>query len=304
VISFRYHLVSIVAVFLALALGIVVGTTALNGPITKDLRNQVNDLKGQRDDLAAQVKSLRGQVDDADKFASTYGPQLVDGTLTDKDVLVITLPGVPGGMADGVNAELTASGAKVSGRVAVTKDYLDQRLGTQITSMATGPLHPVGVTYPDTSDAGQIGGSLLAYVLLGKGTSTDLTSVLRAFTSLHMLEVNGDVAPSTAVVVLGHGTMSANSYAGNSELSLVGALAKAGGHVVVAGDTDSAAGGGLVARVRDAAAEQGTVSTVDDAGDAFGQVSSVIALAATVAGAVGHYGTERGADALFPSPTK
>ena len=41
VISFRYHLVSIVAVFLALALGIVVGTTALNGPITKDLRNQV-----------------------------------------------------------------------------------------------------------------------------------------------------------------------------------------------------------------------------------------------------------------------
>ena len=178
-ISFRYHLVSIVAVFLALALGIVVGTTALNGPITKDLRNQVDDLKGQRDDLAAQVKSLRGQVDDADKFAATYGPQLVDGTLTDKDVLVITLPGVPGGMADGLDAELTASGAKVSGRVAVTKDYLDQRLGTQITSVATGPLHPTGVTYPDTSDAGQIGGSLLAYVLLGKGTSTDLTSVLQ-----------------------------------------------------------------------------------------------------------------------------
>ena len=36
-ISFRYHIVSIVAVFLALALGIVVGTPALNGPITKDL---------------------------------------------------------------------------------------------------------------------------------------------------------------------------------------------------------------------------------------------------------------------------
>ena len=44
-ISFRYHVVSIVAVFLALALGVVVGTTALNGPITTDLRNKVDTAK-------------------------------------------------------------------------------------------------------------------------------------------------------------------------------------------------------------------------------------------------------------------
>ena len=43
-ISFRYHLVSIIAVFLALALGIVVGTTALNGPITKDLLERFRKL--------------------------------------------------------------------------------------------------------------------------------------------------------------------------------------------------------------------------------------------------------------------
>ena len=48
VISFRYHVVSIVAVFLALALGVVVGTTALNGPITTDLRNKVDSLNKQR----------------------------------------------------------------------------------------------------------------------------------------------------------------------------------------------------------------------------------------------------------------
>lgn len=303
-ISFRYHLVSIVAVFLALALGIVVGTTALNGPITKDLRNQVDDLKGQRDDLASQVRSLRGQVDDADSFAATYGPQLVDGTLTGKSVLLVTLPGASGDMVDGVSKQIAASGAKVSGRLAVTKDYLDQRLGNQITSVATGPIHPIGVTYPDTSDAGQIGGTLLAYVLLGKGTDSDVTSVLKAFTSLHMLDVTGELTPSTSVLVVGRGTMSENSYAGNCELSLVGALAKAGGHVVVAGDTRSAIGGGLVARIRNSAAEQSTVSTVDDAGDAFGQVSSVLALLDTMAGNVGHYGTGEGADALFPSPSK
>jgi len=48
VISFRYHIVSIIAVFLALALGIVVGTTALNGPITSNLRSEVDTLRNSR----------------------------------------------------------------------------------------------------------------------------------------------------------------------------------------------------------------------------------------------------------------
>jgi hypothetical protein len=38
-IDFRYHLVSLVAVFLALAVGIVLGTTALNGPLTRGLQS-------------------------------------------------------------------------------------------------------------------------------------------------------------------------------------------------------------------------------------------------------------------------
>ena len=37
-IDFRYHLVSLIAVFLAVALGIVIGTTALNEPILSNRR--------------------------------------------------------------------------------------------------------------------------------------------------------------------------------------------------------------------------------------------------------------------------
>ena len=43
-IDFRYHLVSLIAVFLAVALGIVIGTTALNQPILADIKNQVTAL--------------------------------------------------------------------------------------------------------------------------------------------------------------------------------------------------------------------------------------------------------------------
>ena len=40
-IDFRYHLVSIVAVFLALGLGILMGTAVLNDALVKSLRDDI-----------------------------------------------------------------------------------------------------------------------------------------------------------------------------------------------------------------------------------------------------------------------
>ena len=305
-ISFRYHVVSIVAVFLALALGIVVGTTALSGPITKDLRRQLTDAQTQRDGLATQVKSLQGQVDDADQFAATYGTQLVSGALRGKRVLVVALPGTTDGMRSGVTRQVAAAGATISGQVTLTKNYLDKRLSGGILPLATGATRPIGLSQlPVTNDPSQLGAALLSFVLLGKGQKTDLTQVLGAFSALHMLTVDGNaVTASRTVVVLAHGTEQLRGYASGAQLALVSSLAKGGGPVVVAGDGQAATGGGAVAAVRDAAGERGVLSTVDDADNAFGQVSAVLALSATDKGQLGHYGTARGADALFPVPTK
>lgn len=302
-ISFRYHLVSLVAVFLALAVGVVVGTTALSGPITKDLRNQVDAAKKQRDALAAQVDDLHHQVGNAAQFASTYGAQLVSGRLTDRSVVVIDLPGVTTAMSDGVDRELTAAGAKISGHLSVQQDYLQASQGNGINSLATGPAHPMGLKLPTTSDAGQLGGALLAYVLLGKGEQTDLTQVLGGFEQLHMLTVDGNaVTPASNVVIVTQGSRPRNDYGGTAELALANALTQGGGHVVVAGDPASATNGGLVALVRNSGAARTGVATVDNADNAFGQVSSVLALTDAIKGQVGQYGTGRGADALFPQP--
>ncbi|MGI8679291.1 MAG: copper transporter [Jatrophihabitans sp.] len=304
-ISFRYHIVSVVAVFLALGLGIAVGATALNGPITKDLRHQVNDAKKQRDNLATQVKSLQGQVDDAGRFASTYGAQLVARKLTGKSVLVVSLPGVGASMQDGVGAQITAAGGKIGGRVTITNNYLDSSQGSKVSALVTGPSRPSALTLPVTSDAAKLGAAALAFVLVGKGQPTDLTQTVSGFSSLHMVSVDGSgVTPTTSIVVLGKGKLDSKSYGAQAELDLVQALATAGGKVVLAGDTASSTGGGTVALVRHGSATRGAVSTVDDADTAFGQVSTVLALSAAVKGQAGQYGTGEGADALFPSPTR
>lgn len=302
-ISFRYHLVSIIAVFLALALGIVVGTTALNGPITTDLRKQVNSLKGDRSALAGQVKTLQGQVSDANQFATSFSDQIVNGALTKQDVLMIGLPGTTGSVVDGIAKEIDAAGGRVSGQVQLTPAYIDQRRGSDVISLATTD-HPPCVTLPEVSDPGQVGGTLLADVLLGKCQPSDLTQVISGFSELHMISVSGSVTPSTTVIVVGTGSQAVGSYAAATELSLVSALQQAGGHVVVAGDPDSAVKAGVVASVRNTAADKSTVSTIDNADSAIGQVSTVLALAGITKSSVGHYGTGKGADSMFPIPTK
>jgi copper transport outer membrane protein MctB len=303
VISFRYHLVSIIAVFLALALGIVVGTTALNGPITTDLRKQVNSLKSDRTTLANQVKSLQLQVGDASQFASSFGGQLVQGTLTNQNIVLVGLPGASKSIEAGIAKQIQAAGGKVSGHVELTDAYVDTRRSGDITQLVTKH-HPIGLTLPEVSDAGQLGGALLAYVLLGHGVATDMTQVLGAFSELHMVSATGTVVPSRTVVVVGTGALASANYAASAELALVTALQQAGGHVVVAGDSASATKAGVIAGVRGANGDKATVSTVDNADNAIGQVSAVLAVADIIKSAVGHYGTAKSADALFPSPTE
>ena len=59
-IDFRYHLVSLIAVFLAVALGIVIGTTALNEPILADIKNQVSALEKDKRSLEDRTQHAAG----------------------------------------------------------------------------------------------------------------------------------------------------------------------------------------------------------------------------------------------------
>jgi hypothetical protein len=304
VISFRYHVVSLVAVILALAVGIVVGTTALNGPITSDLRHQVDSLKKDRADLATQVKTLQGDVDTAGQFATTFGTQLVADSLKNQSVLVVALPGTSSGMLDGIGNELTAAGAKITGKLELSAGFIDAGQADAVLGLATGSSRPMDITLPTTSDARVLQAAMMAFVLTGNGQSSDLKTVLSGFSGLHMISSDpSGIEPAKNIVVLGSGAHPHDDYAGGAELDLVSQLSARGGKVVVAGDAGSAQSNGVIAGVRNGPSKS-TVSTVDDADTAFGQVSTALAMAGAVNSQVGHYGTAPGAQALFPTTSK
>ena len=88
-IDFRYHLVSLIAVFLAVALGIVIGTTALNQPILADIKSQVTALEQDKRSLEDRTQALQTQLDTSDAFEDAVAPALVDGALAGSSVLLV-----------------------------------------------------------------------------------------------------------------------------------------------------------------------------------------------------------------------
>lgn len=300
-ISFRYHIVSIVAIFLAFALGIAVGTAALNGAVTDNLRDQVNSLRDQRDTLRTEVSALEKRAADQDGFAKLYGESIISGSLTGKTVAVIQTPGASSDAVDGVVAQVAVAGGRVTGRIEITSDYLDPSRAVDIRALATGPAHPVGLQLPATDDAGALGGSLLAYVLVGSPTPGDINQVLAGFATLQMVKVSGDtVTPADLAVVVTGGT--AEESGASMLVALASALDTQGDGAVVAGDSASAGEAGVVAAVRDDASASRSISTVDDVDTAIGRLTVILALAEQEAGGTGHYGTAAGADAIAPEP--
>lgn len=300
-ISFRYHLVSIIAVFLAIAVGVVVGTSALNGAVVGDLRRQVTDLKAASSTAAEQNKVLQAQAANADLLAQTFGGKIAGSALAKTPVVLVGAPGASKSMKDAIATAITAAGGSVAGRYQLSNDFDDPKRAADIRSLATSGVHPIGLRLPTTDDAGMLAGSLLGYVLLGHGSGTDLTQVLAGFSTLNMLKTESpNAASGKALVLVAPGGLPKNGEGGAMLLSFATELGTASGPAVVAGDQQSATEGGLIDLIRSNDAAKKAVSTVDDATGSLGQLTVALTVADTLAGRKGNYGVAEGADGLLP----
>ncbi len=310
-IDFRYHLVSLIAVFLAVALGIIIGTTALNEPILADIENQVADLEQDKRALEDRTQQLQTQVDTADAFGTTVAPALVDGTLAGRTVLLVSASEeVAPETVEQVTALVGEAGGSVSGAISLRPEYSDPSTASSLQSYATGGGLPAGIELPPTDDAGQLTGGLVGQVLMRSpdGAPTDgsaVSSVLSGLTALDVLSQDSDtVAPADYAIVLTAGADDGDDAAERNEslVELVSALDAAGSGAVVAGDTASAGENGLVGVIRADPTVSAAISTVDNVGTAAGRISTILALGSEGQGTSGKYGTGEDTQPVPPVP--
>ncbi|MGY1815748.1 copper transporter [Blastococcus sp. SYSU D00820] len=310
-IDFRYHLVSLIAVFLAVALGIVIGTTQLNGPVLDDLRTQVTGLQEDKRSLEDTAQRLQDQLDTDDAFEEAVGPTLVDGTLADRTVVLVLAGEVEEDVVEAVSVLVGEAGGTVTGTLRLQAEYSDPATASSLQNYVAGPGLPTGVTLPETDDTGELVAALLGQVLMIPADAVSapdtaaLSSVLAGLSALDVVvQDSPSVAPADYAVVLTAGAFTGDEAEGRLDtlVDLAVALDAAGSGAVVAGDAASAGETGLVGVIRVDPEISAAVSTVDNVDVASGQISTVLALGQEAEGTSGKYGTGEDTQPVPPVP--
>ncbi len=309
-ISFRYHIVSIVSVFLALAIGVALGGGPLKGEVDNTLVNQVQADRSVKSDLRAQINGLKATNEFTDQFAGQVAPTLLGGSLKGRTVNLVVLP--TAAQADVTStADLVATaGGSVGGTLRVGDSLVDasnkqlvDELGSQLLDSASGVDVPA-----DASPYERIGTLIARAIGTDKsgGAEVDGTadSILAGLSTAGMMSAEGDLHRRADLVLFigGAGSGSAEQQQGSN--TIVTTIAKAVDEntagVVVAGPVASAHQGGLVKAVRDDVIAARDISTVDALGRTAGQVVAVMALAGQARGTTGHYGAVDAANGPMP----
>ena len=306
-INFRYHVVSLTAVFLALAVGLVLGTAALNGTVQNQLNQQVSGLRNSNDQLRGQVEELQTRADSQNEFVRQIAPGLLAAKLTGKSVLVVSGPTADNDDRDQVVKMLTTAGATITGQVRLRKDFTDPNKDDALQDLAAR-ITPAGVTtLPNNGIGVETSSALLATVLLANKaqiTPANRTTILAGFENLQVLDLDGEVAaaPATAVVFVTGSPETGSDAADRNKafLDIVKQFSAVAAQMVLAGST-AAGEGNPVAAVRDDGTLAKTISTVDGVSLAEGQVATALALVEQYTGQAGHYGTGSGASARIPT---
>lgn len=111
-IDFRYHLVSLISVFLALAVGIVLGAGPLRENLGDQLAGQVEQLRTEQEQLRTEAEQLSAQNDQLSSFVTEIGPELVDGTLEGQRVAVLSDDASTRSSVERITALLDAAGVE------------------------------------------------------------------------------------------------------------------------------------------------------------------------------------------------
>ena len=124
--SARYHATSLIAVFLALAVGVVIGA-ALGGDTIDDTRqNLEQSLTGNLQDARDRADELGAELGRANEFSSRVYPVLVRDQLRDRRIGVLAFGDLPQGVLDGIEDALEPTGARLVA-VGVVREPVDTR---------------------------------------------------------------------------------------------------------------------------------------------------------------------------------
>lgn len=314
-IDFRYHIVSLIAVFMALAVGIVIGAGPLRDYLAEELSGQVDQLRVERDELRHDLEQAEADGAETSQFVAAASPELLSGALEGRSVAVVQLPEADEEIVDAVLERLDQAGAQVVVRTEITADWTDPGQRAFREGIAGNIAAYLNPQPEDDARSEHVLGAALGQALTLRDPENTSQASDEAQAMYDLLissaligEIEGPQAPAYATVVI-DGSETTADDADPEVLAQVNAvltatltgLARTGEGNVLAGP--ARAEGDLVLAVREQESLSSALSTVEGVDLVTGQVTVPLALAADISGASGAYGTSDTATDGFPATT-
>ncbi len=114
-INFRFHLVSLIAVFLALGLGILVGSTVVDQVIVDRLDREISSVSHESNQIKSDNSQLKDRLSQLNDFLKKSSAYSVQQRLISAPVAIIAEKGIDTGAVNALLAQLKAAGADVPG---------------------------------------------------------------------------------------------------------------------------------------------------------------------------------------------
>ena len=294
-ITLRHHVLTIVAVFLALAAGIVLG----GGPLS-DVGPTVATAGQERSEAPA---TGTAQTDYTERFVTALEPPVIAGRLTDRSVALVTVPGADEQVVSALAAQVEAAGGRVSARYDLSEDLVDagqkslvDTLGSQlVTQQAEGDIAAEASTY---DRFGQLLGLAVATKdAEGEDVNGKSRAIADAISGAGLMAKPDSVDRRAPLVLLVLGTDADDEGSDAILAGLAGGLAAQATGVVVAGVT-SDGGSGQLGRLRADPAAAG-VASVDGIDTLAGRVATILTLQRSLTTPGGSFGAS-GSDGAVP----
>jgi hypothetical protein len=290
------------AVFLALAVGVVLGSGFLSNTMISGLRDETRNLHNEVNGLNDQKTQLNTKLSSANAFDAQMAGRMVHDALNGKTLVLFRAPDAKDEDVDAVAKIVIQAGGAVTGTVSLTQEFVDANSAEKLHSVVNSSVLPAGAQLSTKLvDQGSQAGDLLGIALL---TNRDPAvppvddgqrdTVLAALRDTGFIGYgNQHIGASNAAAIITGGSL--NNDAGNQGVSVArfaAALAPHGSGVMLAGRDGSSEAPAAVGVARADATVTPVISTVDDVDAESGRVTAVLGVADLINGGhTGQYGT-------------
>ena len=279
----RAYIVSLIAVFLALAIGILLGTVVVDkGVLVEQQKSLVQKIQSQINELRQRNSELRDAAKQSTEFAERVFPEATANRLMGKNILLVVTSSTSAKVKKELVDTVTFAGANLS-VATITSNTLErqeQRVLDQLVAY-----------FPGENLAEKDYLQRVAQELAVDLTGEKEFAFASLLNSLNLIVVEGPWPNRPdSVVVIGEDVKGSNSFLTGFILPFVARLKEVNVSVVATELEDAESS--HISRYRQA----GAAATVDNVDTIYGKTALVYVLN----GARGNFGTKRTADRLLP----